>query len=285
MSGAGITMENVSWRYAGANDWALRNINLAIHEGEFVAVMGESGSGKTTFCKLFNGIIPHSEPGRLVGTVTIDGVETSAVSVAALAAKVGMALDDPDAQLFTSTVRDEAAFGPENLCMPLPAIEERVNRALETAGLASLATSPPETLSGGQRQRLAIAAALAMANRALVLDEPVSRLDPAGAREVLSLIRNIRADLRLMVIMTTHSGEDACEFADMVCVLKNGTMAAYDAPRAIFSNAALLRECGIRPPAVSALAHHLRERGAPLPRFPVCHDEAKTAVLDWYGRT
>jgi energy-coupling factor transport system ATP-binding protein len=202
--------------------------------------------------------------------------------VAVLALKVGMALDDPDIQLFAATVRGEAAFGPENLLMPLAEIEERVAQALEMTGLSGLEDVSPAALSGGQKQRLAIAAALALANRVLVLDEPTSQLDPAGAGEVLLLIRQIREQRRLAVIMATHNSEETAEFADRACVLKNGNLAACDTPRNIFSNRELLRDNWIRPPDVSELANYLSERGECLPFFPVLLDEAGTAVTEWY---
>jgi energy-coupling factor transporter ATP-binding protein EcfA2 len=277
-----VTLEHVSWSYSRSRTWALQNISLEIARGELLAVMGENGAGKTTLCKLCNGIIPHSQPGTLRGTVTVDGMVTARSSVAALAGRVGMAFDDPETQLFTARVRDEAAFGLENLRMAPADIEERVAWALETAGLSSYADASPAALSGGQRQRLAIAAALVMAEKLLVLDEPTSQLDPAGAAEVLSLVREIRRGRGLAVIMATHNSEEAAACADRVCVLKNGAVAACGAPGDIFSDSALLRECWIQPPQVSELASRMRERGSPLPVFPLCFDEAKAAVLAWY---
>jgi energy-coupling factor transport system ATP-binding protein len=235
VSGALITLENVSWAYSRAQEWALKNIDLAIGEGEFIAVMGENGAGKTSLCRLLNGLIPHSLPGKLLGTVTVDGVTTVSSTVARLAQKVGTVFDDPRTQLFTARAGDEAAFALENLALPPAEIRERAAWALDAAGLSAYADRAPSTLSGGQQQRLAIAAALAMAEKILVLDEPASQLDPKGAREVLSLIRDLRDRKGLTVVMATNSGEEAAEFADKVCVLKNGRLAAYDTPQRIFA--------------------------------------------------
>jgi energy-coupling factor transporter ATP-binding protein EcfA2 len=278
-----IKLEHVSYSYPRSGARALKDISLEIGEGEFLAVMGENGAGKTTFCKLFNGCIPHSQGGELAGTVTVDGLVTADSAMAALTGRVGMVLDDPETQLFTASVRDEAAFGPENLLMSPADIEERVALALEITGLSEYAGLPPAVLSGGQKQRLAIAAALAQANRVLVLDEPASQLDPAGAREVLSLILRIRERRRMAVIMATHNSEEAAEFADRVCVLKNGRVAACGAPCDIFSDSGLLRDNWIRPPDVSALAHYLDERGERLPFFPARLSEAAAAVIEWLG--
>jgi energy-coupling factor transporter ATP-binding protein EcfA2 len=277
-----ITLENVSWIYARAQDWALKNISIAIGEGEFIAVMGENGAGKTTFCRLLNGLIPHSLPGKLLGTVTIDGILTVSSSVAQLAGKVGKVFEDPDTQLFTATAGDEAAFALENLLLPPQEIRERVRWALEITGLAAYADYAPSALSGGQKQRLAIAAALAMAEKVLVLDEPTSQLDSSGAREILSLISDLRTRRGLTVVMATASGEEAAEFADKICVLKNGSLAAFDTPRRIFADQRLLADSGISSPQVSEFAHRMTAQGSPLPRFPVNADEAAESVLDWY---
>ncbi|MCL2759873.1 MAG: energy-coupling factor ABC transporter ATP-binding protein, partial [Treponema sp.] len=196
-------MENVSYSYFRSAEKALDEVNLSVPEGVFLAVMGENGSGKTTLCKLLNGIIPHHCEGNLSGLVTIDGIYTKDSSVPQLALKTGMVLDDPDAQLFTSTVRREAAFGPENILLPPEEIEERVEFALNSVGLADLKNRRPSTLSGGEKQRLVIAAALAMKAKILVLDEPLCRLDPNGAADVMAVLKDIQCKNRITVIMAT----------------------------------------------------------------------------------
>jgi len=280
VSGSIITLENVSWAYSRSRDWALKNISMTIGEGECIAVMGENGAGKTTFCRLLNGLIPHSIDGKLLGTVTVDGVLTNSCTVARLAETVGMAFDDPQSQLFTAKVSDEIAFALENMRIPPAEIREKVRRALDLAGLSAYADYAPSALSGGQKQRLAIAAAVAMAEKILVLDEPTSQLDPAGAREVLSLIRDLRA--RLTVVMATNSGEEAAEFADRICVLKNGSVAALDSPRRIFADQRLPDEYAIAAPPVAEFARRMTELGKPLPRFPIDLNEAEESVVEWY---
>jgi energy-coupling factor transporter ATP-binding protein EcfA2 len=275
-----IKLENVSWAYSRAQDWALKNINMTIGEGECVAVMGENGAGKTTLCRLLNGLIPHSLEGKLVGTVTVDGMETTSNTVAQLAEKVGMAFEDPQTQLFTARVSDEIAFALENVLMSPGEIRDKVRRALDIAGLSAYADYAPSSLSGGQKQRLAIAAAVAMAGKILVLDEPASQLDPAGAREVLSLISDLRDRTRLTVVMATNSGEEAAEFADRICVLKNGSLAALDSPRRIFAD--LSDKYAIAAPPVAEFACRMAALGGPLPRFPVNLSEAEESVVEWY---
>jgi len=277
-----IILENVSWAYSRARDWALKNISMTVGEGECIAVMGENGAGKTTLCRLLNGLIPHSLEGKLTGTVTIDGMVTSSCTVARLAHKTGMAFEDPQSQLFTARVSDEIAFALENMLMSPAEIMEKVRWALDIAGLSAYADYAPSALSGGQKQRLAIAAALAMAEKILVLDEPASQLDPAGAREVLSLISDLRSRARLTVVMATNSGEEAAEFADRICVLKNGSLTALDTPRRIFADQRLVDECAIAAPPVTKFACRMAALGKPLPRFPVNLNEAEESAVAWY---
>jgi energy-coupling factor transport system ATP-binding protein len=242
-----ITLENVNFIRPPAKNYALEGINLSVLEGEFLAVMGENGAGKTTFCKLINGIIPHLSGGHLSGTVTVDGTDTVKSSVPQLALKVGMTLDDPDAQFFTSSVRREAAFGLENVLMPPEEIEKRVNLALHAVGLAGFENRAPSTLSGGEKQRLAIAAVLGMKAKVLVLDDPLCRLDSQGAQEVMSVLSELRKIEKITIIMAMHDGAKAVEFADRVCILKNGKITAIDTAKNIFSNSDLLKENGIQP--------------------------------------
>jgi energy-coupling factor transporter ATP-binding protein EcfA2 len=252
---------------------------MEIEEGAFIALMGRNGAGKTSFCKLINGVIPHSYGGKFEGRVTVDGLVTSDTRLPVLASRVAAVHDDPDTQLFTATVRDEIAFGPENLCLDPHEIEQRVAYALGTSGLGAFAHTPPAALSGGQKQRLAIAAALAMNPRILVLDEPTSQLDPGAAGETLALIADVRKHNRLTVIMATHNSEEAAACADKICVLDKGRLAAFGSPHEIFSNDPLIRDNRIQRPDVSELAAYLADRGRPLPVFPICLDEALDALL------
>jgi len=242
-----INLDNVNFTYPNAENCALTGINLSVLEGEFLAVMGENGAGKTTFCKLLNGIIPHLCGGHLSGTVTVDGVDTVKSSIPRLALKVGMTFDDPDAQLFTSSVRYEAAFGAQNFLLQPEEIEKRVSFALGAVGLSGFEDRAPSTLSGGEKQRLAIAAVLAMKGKVLVLDEPLCRLDDGGAREVMSVLSELRKNEKITIIMAMRESAKAAEFADRVCILKNGKIAAIDTAKNIFSDKALLEKNGIWP--------------------------------------
>jgi energy-coupling factor transport system ATP-binding protein len=233
LSGAIIQLDNVSWAYSRAKDWALKNISMHIGEGEFIAVMGENGAGKTSFCRLLNGLIPHSLSGKLIGSVRVDGIETVACSVAQIAKIAGTVFEDPWTQLFTSRVEDEVAFALENLLTHPDEIKEKVRWALEVTGLSAYVDRAPVTLSGGQKQRLALAAALAMAGEMLVLDEPTSQLDPEGTEELHALILKLRELKKLTVVMATSSAEEA-RLADKVCFLKDGYVVAFGTPQIVF---------------------------------------------------
>ena len=242
-----ICFENVYYKYPRCGKFALEGINLTVTQGEFLAVMGENGAGKTTFCRLINGILPHSLGGILSGAVIIDGRRTDETTVAHLALKAGMVFDDPDAQLFTSTVRQEAAFGPENLLLPPQEIEERVKNALACAGLTGFEDRRTATLSGGEKQRLAIAAAMSMKGKILVLDEPLSRLDGQGAAELMSVLKNIQEKFQITVIMASHESNLMAANADRVCILKNGRITAIDTAQNIFASRSLLDDNGLQP--------------------------------------
>jgi energy-coupling factor transport system ATP-binding protein len=243
-----ITFDKVYYSYPRTKKWALKGIDFSVKTGEFLAVMGENGAGKTSFCKLINGIIPNIYGGKLSGTVTVDGISTANSTVSHLAQKAGMVLDDPDAQIFTSSVREETAFGPGNLLLPACEIEERAKWALSAAGLSGYEQRQPVTLSGGEKQRLAIAATLAMRTKIIVLDEPFCRLDHTGAQEVIAALLYIRRKYEITVIMASHDSGKMAEIADRVLILKDGQIIACDTAKVIFSNHNFLAENGIQPP-------------------------------------
>jgi len=268
-----ITLEGVSYRYPRSPAWALREVSLTVYRGEFLAVLGENGAGKSTLCCLCGGLIPRSLGGRLRGTVSPPG---------GLALGVGIVLEDPEAQIFTSSVRDEAAFGPENLLLPPEEIRERVRKALAITGLEAWGDCSPGVLSGGQKQRLAIAGALAMADQALILDEPTAHLDPRGAGEILRVIREIREQRHLTILMATHRIAEIAGLADRICLLREGAIQALGTPREILGQRDLLEANGIQAPELSELAWDLAARGDPLPSLPLTVAEAQAGVLGWY---
>lgn len=278
-----IIVHNLSYRYPRSESYALRDLTLTIYRGEFVAILGENGAGKSTFCQTLNGVLPNSRGGRMSGSVTVCGLDTRQVGVPALAQRVGIVLEDPETQLFTTTVLHEVAFGPENLGLPRDEVLQRVGWALRAVRLEGYEARPPSTLSGGQKQRLAIAAALAMRPEVLVLDEATSQLDPLGSYEVFSVVKALNRQHGMTVVMATDRAEEVAEFADRVFVLHQGELIAEGPPAAIFSDATLNLRTMLRLPQVSQLAIYLTQHGAPLARFPVTVPEAIAALGEELG--
>ncbi len=274
----GIVLEDVSYRYPGSDEYALRDISLSISPGEFVALLGRNQAGKSTLCQIFNGIIPHSRGGRLRGSVRVEGCETRDTPVARLTESVGMVLEDPGSQLFTTRALDEVAFGPENLCLHADEIRTRVIWALEIVGLAGVEERSPTSLSGGQKQRLAIASVLAMRPRILILDEATAQLDPVGKRDVMRVAWDLNRNDGITVIVATDDGEGVAEFADRAVVIHHGHIVADGGLRKVFRNWELIQGTAIRRPQVSHLAFHLLHQGLRMEPFPVTVGEASRAL-------
>ncbi len=278
-----IKIEGVSYRYPRTKKWVLKDINLEIGKGEFVAVLGENGAGKTTFCQLFNGVIPHSQSGTLRGNITVSGLNTQEYPTGKLAQKVGIVLEDPETQIFTTKVVNEVAFGLENINTPIDEIIENVNWALSVVRLSSYAQVHPTALSGGQKQRLAVAAAIAMKPDILVLDEPTSQLDPIGTTEVFDVLEELKNKYGITIVIATHKGEEVARVADKAIVIKDGKIIEHGTPHKIFKNTPLLKDNWIRPPQVSEMANRLMEKGIPLNNYPTIKEEAIAALNDWIG--
>lgn len=245
--------------------------------------MGENGAGKSTLCQMTNGIIPNSIGGRLAGKVLVHGLDTQEAGISVLATKVGIVLEDPETQLFASSVLSEVAFGPENLCISPEEIQKRVSWALETVRLKGFEDRLPTSLSGGQKQRLAIAANIAMRPDILVLDEATSQLDPVGVEEVLSVARELNQKYGMTVIMATDASEMIARHMDRVVVLNEGRRVADGTPREIFANLDLFKKIMIRSPQVSQLAARMLEHEKPFTSFPITVDEAKTNIIQQVG--
>lgn len=267
-----IRFEDVWFRYPSSDEaaWAVQNLNLAIHSGQNVAVVGQNGSGKSTFAKLACGLLT---PDR--GTVTVDEHDTADTKASiAVHSACGYVFQNPDDQLVASRVEDEVAFGPENLGLERNVIRHRVTHALEAVGLTGFEQREVDALSGGQKQRLAIAGTLALQPQALVLDEAASMLDPQGRRELAVLLDRLR-DQGIATVSITHFMEDALE-ADTVLALEGGRIAYCGNPEGLFGNYTLLQQLGLAEPFVVQMRRLLAERGIAL---PFCRSVEQLAAL------
>jgi len=286
-----VHVDRLSFRYPGAPSLALRDVSFTVEQGECLALMGATGAGKTTLCLALTGIVPQFFGGEMYGTVGVAGLDTLAHPVSTLARMVGIVFQDPEMQLTATSVEHEVAFALENLCLKTAEIRKRIDEALPAVGLAGLEKKHPHALSGGQKQRLAIAAALALKPRLLVLDEPTSQLDPVGAAEVFALIRTLNRELGITVIVASHQSEEVAEFADRVALLDNGRLIRVAPTRQFFQDVTFLTNHRIRPPQVTAFFHCLRERGLVLDSLPVSLPgalstyEALRSSLDFHPQT
>ena len=208
----------------------------------------------------------------------MEGQDTVEISTAALAQKVGIVLEDPETQLFTTSVANEVAFGAENLNIPVEEIRKRIDWALKVVRLEGFNDRPPTALSGGQKQRLAIAAALAMKPDIMVLDEPTSQLDPLGTEEVFEVIQELKEEYGMTIVMVSHKVEEIIRFADKVCVLHNGKILAYDRPEIIFKDQRLFEEVQINTPYSYKLAGYLEETAGVVMKDCVTVDECVSEI-------
>ncbi|UCC62770.1 MAG: ATP-binding cassette domain-containing protein [Anaerolineae bacterium] len=257
-----VIIENLHYAYppfrsGGEPLPVLKGVNLSIGQGEFVAIMGPTGAGKTTLCLALNGIVPHSMGGVMRGNVLVAGLNTKEHRVADLAQRVGLVFQDAESQLFNMTVEDEVAFGPESLGLDRREIGGRVEWALRAVRMEDFRHRSPFQLSGGQKQRVAIAAILAMQPQVLVLDEPTAGLDPVGKHEVFAVVQELKINLGMTIVLVEQDSERIAEFAERVVVLNEGRAVLDDEPRRVFSQVERMHSIGLAVPQVSELAHRL----------------------------
>jgi energy-coupling factor transport system ATP-binding protein len=242
-----IKIENLSFCYPTREEHALKNINIHIKEGEFVVLTGVSGCGKTTLLKALNGIIPHESSGKLCGEVWIDGLDTKENSISTLSQKIGLVFQNPDEQIFSTRVLEEIAFGMENLCYPREEIIQRIDWALNKVGMSDYKDSSTSALSGGQKQRIALASVMALKPKILVLDEPISQLDPKGAKEVLRVIKKLR-DEGMTILMVEHRLHEVAKWADKIVIMDKGKIKLETDCDKIYNNLNIFKKLGLRTP-------------------------------------
>ncbi|MEJ5198150.1 MAG: energy-coupling factor transporter ATPase [Anaerolineae bacterium] len=260
-----ISIQNLFYAYPPLREGdeavpVLKGINLQIERGEFVALLGRVGAGKTTLCMALNGLVPHATGGIFRGDVFILGQNTKQHTVSDLARSVGLVFQDPESQIVQMRVEDEVAFGCENLGIAPAEIEERVTWALNAVGLSDYRERSSLLLSGGEKQRVAIAAMLAMRPQVLVLDEPTASLDPAGKAAVFKVLADLRDRHEITIVMATQELERIARFADRVIVLHQGQIGLDGSPQEVFGQVARLQEWGIGAPQMAELGHLLTLR-------------------------
>jgi len=256
-----LSLSKVSFRYPEQKRSALTEVSLDIQKGEFLAILGGDGSGKSTLCKTLNGLIPHHVKGVFSGDVLLEGRSTRSTPVTEIATQVALSLQDPEMQLFTDSVEEEAAFAPENLALPWAEIDARVKRALHVTGLSSLREKSPSALSGGQKQRLAIASVVSMLPSVLVLDEPLSMLDPRGRQELLVMLDSLRRERQITVIISSNTAEEIASHCDRIALLDRGRLLGVGSPAEMLTSSERLLEIGVEPPQLLELSERLVASG------------------------
>ena len=268
-----IMAQEVSYTYEDAENPALQNLSVSVAPGEFVAVLGHNGSGKSTFAKLLNALyIPSS------GKLLVCGLDTqNEDNVWDVRQHAGMIFQNPDNQLVATVVREDVAFGLENLGVPTDEMVKRIDAALEAVHMTEFAASAPHTLSGGQKQRVAIAGVLAMEPEILIADEATAMLDPFGRRDVLETVRRLNKEKGITVMWITHYMEEAAQ-ADRVLVVSDGQLVMQGTPREIFTQVDKMRELHLDVPPMTDLDAQLRAAGMPLPEGILTVDEMAEEV-------
>ncbi len=272
-----IKAEHLRYAYNAAEGeslkFALDDVDFSIGEGEFVAVLGHNGCGKSTLAKHMNGLLLPSG-----GTVYVSGMDTKdEANYWDIRKTVGMVFQNPDNQIVATVVEEDVAFAPENLGVPSPEIRKRVDEALKTVDMYELRRHAPHMLSGGQKQRVAIAGVIAMEPKCIVFDEPTAMLDPKGRREVIDTILKLKKEKNLTVVLITHYMEEAA-MADRVVVMDKGKIVLNDVPKQVFSQVRLLKGLGLDVPQVTELCYLLNKSGLTLPDDILTVEECADAL-------
>ena len=277
-------LDNVSYRYSEKTAYeiqALDHVNLKIEDGEFIGIIGHTGSGKSTLIQHLNGLIRATE-----GNIYFNGqdIYEENYDLRDLRMQVGMVFQYPEHQLFEETVFKDVCFGPKNQGLQEKDITLRAYEALQSVGLPEkyFDVSPFE-LSGGQKRRAAIAGVVAMKPQVLILDEPTAGLDPKGRDEILDMVSEMHARYGITVILVSHSMEDVAKYVDRIIVMDHGQVRYDDTPREVFHHYKELEAIGLAAPQVTYLMHEMKEQGIDVSTEPTTVEEAKEAILRLIG--
>lgn len=277
-----ISAENVDFHYSNEfeeNENApvkqvLKGVSLDIKKGEFTAILGHNGSGKSTIAKHMNAILLPCG-----GKVYVDGIDTSDEErLFDIRQRVGMVFQNPDNQIVATIVEEDVAFALENLGVPPDEMRERVDDALKSVGMYEYREHSPHQLSGGQKQRVAIAGIIAMRPDCIVLDEPTAMLDPHGRRSVLRTIRKLNKEFGITIVLITHYMDEAAQ-ADRIVVMDNGEIIMDNVPREVFSNVELMKKIGLDVPQVTELMYLLGQSGLPADTHIIDEEECTEALI------
>lgn len=279
-----IKTENLRFRYESEDEneklpEVLKGLNIDINAGEFVAVLGHNGSGKSTFAKHLNGILLPSS-----GKVYVDGIDTSDDSrLFELRQRAGMVFQNPDNQIVASIVEEDVAFALENLGVPYEEMRKRVDDALRAVNMYDYRMHSPSQLSGGQKQRVAIAGIIAMRPKCIILDEPTAMLDPKGRKEVMATIRRMNKEYGITIVLITHYMDEAAQ-CGRVIVMDKGSVVLDDKPEKVFSHVEQLKKIGLDVPQVTELMWELKKAGYDVPSEVITEEECIQAIQELFSK-
>lgn len=277
-----IQLKNVNYIYSPGTTFekkALKNVNLTIQDGEFIGLIGHTGSGKSTLTQLLNGLIKASSGEILFHN---ENIYADSFNLRGLRGKVGLVFQYPEHQLFEVSVIKDVEFGPKNLGLSEDEIQARAIQALADVGLGEeyYELSPFE-LSGGQKRRVAIAGVLAMQPEVLILDEPTAALDPKGKEEILELVKHLQSEKKITVILVSHSMEDVAKYVDKLIVMNRGEIVYHNTPKEVFKHYKELERMHLAAPQITYIMNELKEQGIPVETDVITVDEAKLEILKW----
>ena len=275
-----IILDKVNHSYSAGTAYhvqALKDINLKIEDGEFIGIIGHTGSGKSTLIQHMNGLVKATSGGIYFNGQDIYDED---YNMKELRSKVGLVFQYPEHQLFETTIFEDVCFGPKNLGLDKKTVELRAYEALKSVNFPDeLFYQPPFDLSGGQKRRVAIAGVLAMKPEVLILDEPTAGLDPAGRDEILGMISQMHKELGITIILVSHSIEDVAKYVDRIIVMNQGSVMYDGAPKDVFRQYESLEEVGLAAPQVTYLMHELFEKGLQVDLDATTVEEAKSSIL------
>jgi energy-coupling factor transport system ATP-binding protein len=270
-----VRFDTVNFKYNQQDELALKSLSLEVKTGEFLAVLGHNGSGKSTMAKLINALLLPTD-----GFVWVDGMSTvDEDKLWEIRRTAGMVFQNPDNQIIATIVEEDVAFGPENLSVPQPEIVERVDAALKRVDMLPLRRKPPHLLSGGQKQRISIAGVLAMKPSCIVFDEPTAMLDPSGRKEVIDTLLSLKEE-GITLILITHFMEEAA-LADRVIVMHAGEIVMNAPPNEVFQQVEALAEVRLDAPETVRLAYALRKHGIQLPKNLLEKEQLVNAICQY----
>ncbi len=275
-----IETRNLTYTYPGGAKPSITDVSINVEKGDFVLITGPSGCGKTTLCRCFNGLVPHFYQGELLGEVTVAGLDVKKHQTHELAKHVGLVFQNPENQLFALSIEKDVAFGLENLGFAREEMRQRVDWALNLAGIYDIRERPPHEVSGGQQQRVAIASVLAMQPEIIVLDEPTSFLDPLSAERIFEVIHDLNKKLGMTVVLVEHRLDLTAKYANRIIIMDEGKICSDGETRQILDTDEA-RLIGVGIPKATLLHKMLLKDGMKLSNItPLSSDELAEQLLE-----